>query len=316
MKYPRGMKAMWGLWKRAASSWSDDRATMIGAAMAYYTVFSIAPLLIISIAVAGAVFGSEATQGEIFRSLEGLVGPQGAQGIQALVQAAANKPRSGLIASVVGGLTLAVGASGVFSQLQEALNIVWRVKPAPHAGWWQWLRRRILSFSMVLVIAFLLLVSLVASAAVTAAGNYLSHVLPGGEALWQVVNLALGFAVVTALFGAIYKVLPDVILSWRDVGVGAAATALLFSAGRFLIGAYLGRGSVASAYGAAGSLVVLLLWVFYSSCILLLGAEFTHAYATHGGRRIRLRPGAVWAEDPMAGVAQREPAPKPSGAAA
>lgn len=295
------VRALPATFKTAARNWSDNRAMMMGAAMAYYTLFSIAPLLMITIAVAGWVFGTDASQGEVFRTLQGLLGRDGAASIQGVVESASNQPETGVLASVVGLATLLLGASGVFAQLQESLNVIWGVKPAPEAGVGHWLRRRVLSFSMVLVIAFLLLVSLVASAVFAGVGRYMSGALPGGTVLWQGVNFALSLAMTSALFAAIYKILPDVNVGWRDVRFGALVTAVLFSVGRLLIGLYLGRSGVGSAYGAAGSLVVVMVWVYYSSCVLLLGAEFTHAFATRGGRRVRPRAGSVWLHEPAPG---------------
>lgn len=305
------IKAIPGIFKTAVNNWSDNKAMMMGAAMAYYTLFSIAPLLMITIALAGWVFGAEASQGEVYRTLQGMLGRDGASSIQGLVESASNQPETGVVASVIGVATLLLGASGVFAQLQESLNVIWGVKPAPEGGVGQWLRRRVLSFSMVLVIAFLLLVSLVASAAFAGVGRFMNHALPGGSMLWQAVNFALSLAMTSALFAAIYKILPDVTVSWKEVRFGAVVTALLFSLGKLLIGLYLGRSSVGSAYGAAGSLVVVMVWVYYSSCILLLGAEFTHAYATRDGRRVRLRAGAVWVGDPMEKLGQRPPVDRP-----
>lgn len=285
------------VFKTALSNWSSNRATTAGAAMAYYTLFSIAPLVMVSIAVAGWVFGTETSQAAVYRGLRGLLGHDGAASVRGLVESASQNPESSVVASVLGVATLLVGASGVFAQLQDSLNIIWGVKPAPDAGLLQWLRRRVLSFSMVLVIAFLLLVSLIVSAVVSGLGRYLHGALPGGSLFWQSLNFIVGFVLITTLFAAIYKILPDVSVSWRDVRFGATVTSALFSAGRLLIGLYLGRSGLASAYGAAGSLVVIMVWVYYSSCILLLGAELTHAFTLHGGREITLRAGAVWAHE-------------------
>jgi membrane protein len=279
-------KELLDLFKRAASEWSDDQAMMQAAALAYYTLFSIAPLIIISISIAGLAFGEQASRGELFSTLQGFLGDQGAKGVEAMVQSAAGQQRTGVFATVVGGLTLLLGASGAFQQLQQSLNLIWKVQPRKSLGWKGFIRQRLLSFSMILVIAFLLLVSLVVSAALAVVGKFLGSTLPGGEALWHVINLVISFGVVTLLFAAIYKVLPDVELAWRDTWIGAAVTALLFAIGKFGIGMYLGKSSVASSYGAAGSIILVLVWVYYSSCILYFGAEFTRAYATRGGRKV------------------------------
>jgi membrane protein len=272
--------------KEAFKGLSADSISIHGAALAYYTAFSIAPLLIIAIAVAGLVFGRTA-QGEIYEALEGFVGSDAAKMVETMVVSAAKKPRAGFVAGIVGLATLLLGASGVFSQLQRSLNIIWKVAPRPGVGLWNVLRLRLVSFSMVLVIAFLLLVSMFVNAALSAAGELLSGLLPGDLAFWQAVNFAISFGVVTLLFAAIFKILPDVRLAWRDVWTGATATSFLFSIGKFVIGYYLGKSGASSIYGAAGSFVLLLLWVYYSAEILFFGAEFTRAYATRGGRVVQ-----------------------------
>jgi membrane protein len=273
------------LLKRTVSEWSDDKASTQAASLAYFTIFSIAPVLIIAVAVAGLVFGEEAARGEIQTQIQGLVGEAGAKVIESMM-VSASKPSASLLASIVGLLALIFGATGVFAQLQDSLNIIWKVKPPKLNGVVSFLRVRFLSFSMVLGIGFLLLVSLVLSAGLAAAGAYLGSRLPGWEVVWQALNLVISFGVITVLFAMIYKILPDVKVAWRDVWLGAAVTALLFALGKLGIGLYLGKGSVASSYGAAGSLAILLLWVYYSAMILFLGAEFTQVYArTHGSLR-------------------------------
>lgn len=273
------------------SEWSKDKASRLAAALSYYTVFSVAPLLVIAIAVAGLVFGKQAATDQLASQIRGLVGQEGAQMILTLLQNA-GKPGSGIIAASLGLATLLLGASGVFGQLQDSLNTIWEVKPKAGRGLKGMLRDRFLSFSMVLVIGFLLLVTLVISAVLAGVGKFLSDSLPIPSSVMQSVNFAISFAVTTLLFALIFKVLPDAYVRWRDVWVGAAVTALLFSLGRFLIGLYLGRSSVSSPYGAAGSLVILLLWVYYSSQILFLGAEFTQVYANRFGEKIRPKPNA------------------------
>jgi membrane protein len=285
--------------KEAASSWSADYAPSMGAALSYYTLFSIAPLLIIVIAVAGAVFGDEAARGAIFEQLRGMVGPEGAKGVESLLQAA-DKPAEGAIATIVGALVLLVGATTVFGELQNALDRIWRA-PArmQSSGWWNLLRTRLLSFGMVLGIAFLLMVSLVMSAALSALGKF--WMFPGWEALSHALDVLASFGIVTLLFAMIYKFIPRVHVAWRDVWVGAAVTAVLFAVGKFLIGLYIGKSAVASTFGAAGSLVVLMVWVYYSAQIFLLGAEFTWVYAhEHGSRRGKPRQANIEVSDSTA----------------
>jgi membrane protein len=266
-------------------AWIDDNAPAHGAALAYYTVFALAPLLIIVIAIAGLVFGREAAQGHILSQIQGLVGEQGGRAVQAMLENA-RQPGAGIVASVIGLIMLIIASTGVFAQLQVSLDTIWRVTPKPGRGILGIIRDRLLSFLMVLVAGFLLLVSLVLSAALAALGKFFSYLLPVPEAVLHGVNFVVSFAVITLLFAAIYKVLPDAKISWSDVWIGAAVTSLLFSLGKFVIGLYLGKGSVASAYGAAGSLVIILVWVYYSAQILLYGAEFTAVYAIRYGSRI------------------------------
>lgn len=244
------------------------------------------------IGVAGLVWGREAVQGQLVAQLQGLVGPQGGQAIQTIV-ANAGKHGSGVLATVVGVVTILFGATGVFVQLQNALNRVWSVEAKPGAGLWSFIRTRLISFGMVLGIGFLLLVSLILSATVAAVNTWVTSRMPALEVLAQVLTFLGSFALTTLLFAMIFKVLPDVEIAWRDVWVGAVTTALLFTVGKLLIGLYLAKSSVASTYGAAGSLVILLLWIYYSSQILFLGAEFTEVYASRYGSRIRPSDHAV-----------------------
>ncbi len=280
------IKTIFRLLKEAFSEWQQDKASLLAAALAYYTVFSITPLLVIAIAIAGAVFGQDAAKGEIVEQINGLVGQQGAQAIETAL-ANANQPQLGSIASIISIVVLLIGASGVFAQLQEALNTVWNVKAKPDGGIWQFIRKRLLSFGMVLAIGFLLLVSLILSAILSGISKLEINLIPGLSPLWQLLNVAISFGLISLLFALIYKYLPDVKIRWKDVWVGAIITALLFTLGKFLIGIYLGRGSLGSAYGAAGSLIVFLAWVFYSAQILLFGAELTQVYARKYGRKIR-----------------------------
>jgi membrane protein len=276
-------KSIWNLLKEAFSEWQKDNVSLWAAALAYYTAFSLAPLLVIAIAIAGAVFGEEAARGEIVGQIQGLVGRQGSEAIQAMLQNAQNQAGGGIIATIIGIGALLFGASGVFGQLQEALNAIWRVQPKPGRGIKFFIQNRILSFAMVVVIGFLLLVSLILSAALAAFNSYFRYLLPSLAIAGPVINFLISFAVVTLLFALIYKVLPDVKIPWRYLWVGAIFTALLFNIGKFLIGVYLGSGSVTSTYSAAASLGIILLWVYYSAQILLFGAEFTKVYSRRFG---------------------------------
>lgn len=279
------VKSIFKLIKEAFGEWQQDKASMLAAALAYYTVFSIAPLLVIAIAIAGAIFGQDAAQGEIVSQINQLVGQEGAEAIETIL-ANADRPQLGSLASIISVVVLFIGASGVFAQLQEALNTVWNVQAKPNAGIWEFIRKRLLSFGMVLAIGFLLLVSLILSAMLSGISKLEINLLPGLTPLWQLVNFAVSFGLITLLFALIYKYLPDAKIRWKDVWIGATITALLFTIGKFLIGLYLGRGSLGSAYGAAGSLIVFLAWVFYSAQILLFGAEFTQVYARKYGKKI------------------------------
>jgi membrane protein len=272
--------------RQAVAAWVDDYAPSMGAALAYYTLFSIAPLLLIVISIAGLVFGADAARGQIFAELRELMGEEGAATVQSLLQSV-NKPAQGLVATLIGSAVLLLGAMSVFGELQNSLDRIWRAPPrADASGLWSLVRSRLLSFGMILGIGFLLIVSLVASAAVAALGKFSADFLGAWAVFAEVLNFALTFAFVTAMFAMIYKLMPRVRIGWADVWLGAAVTALLFAIGKSLIGLYLGRSSFASGFGAAGSLVVLLLWMYYSAQIFLLGAEFTRAYArTHGSLR-------------------------------
>ena len=268
----------------------------MGAALAYYTVFSLAPLLIIAIAIAGLVFGQEAAQGQIFEQLRGLIGEESGKAMQDMVQNANAKPATGVVATLVGVATLLFGASGVFGQLQTSLNTIWEVQPKPGRGILGILRDRILSFGFILVIGFLLLVSLLLTAGIALLAQWFGGMFPGMEALAQVLNFVLSLALVTLLFAMIFKFLPDAKIAWHDVWIGAFITALLFTVGKFALGLYLGKSGVGSSYGAAGSLIILLLWVYYSSQILFFGAEFTQVYANRFGARVAPAENAVAVE--------------------
>jgi membrane protein len=279
--------------KQAATEWMDDNAPTLGAALAYYTVFSLAPLLIIAIGIASLVLGQEAAQGKILDELRGLLGEQGGAAVQEMVQNAGAKESTGVLATIIGAITLLFGASGVFGQLQTSLNAVWGVQPKPGRGIKGLIKDRVLSFGFILVVGFLLLVSLVLTAALAAAGEWFGSWMPLGAAIGHVLNFVVSLAVITLLFAMIFKYLPDAKIAWPDVWAGALVTALLFTIGKFALGLYLGKSSVASSYGAAGSLIVLLLWVYYSSQILFFGAEVTQVYANRFGSHLEPEEGAV-----------------------
>lgn len=287
-------KECWQLVKQAAEAWIDDYAPSMGAALAYYTVFSLAPLLLIVIAIAGLVFGAEAARGEIFGQLTGLMGSDAAAAVEGML-VSVSKPSEGITATVVGAVMLLIGATSVFGELQDALDRIWRA-PARRkvGGAWGLLRARLLSFGMIFGLAFLLMVSLVLSAGMAALGKWWGGWFTGFEVLLQTVNALLSFGLTGAVFAFIYKLMPRVRIQWRDVWLGAAVTALLFTLGKTLIGLYIGKTGVASGYGAAGSLVVLLVWVYYSAQVFLMGAEFTWIYArTYGSMTGQVLGGAA-----------------------
>lgn len=279
------LKQVWRLLKETFKEWNDDNASRLAAALSYYTIFSLAPLLIIAIAIAGAVFGDDAASGEIVRQIEGLVGKAGAEVIQTALQNA-QKPDTRNFASIISIGVLLFGASNVFAQIQDALNTIWEVEPKPGRGIWQTLRKRFLSFAMVGGVGFLLLVSLILNAVLAGMVNYFGGLIQGFDFVWQFANFAISFGVITLLFALIYKVMPDAKIAWSDVWIGSAMTSLLFVIGKSLLGLYLGNGSFGSAYGAAGSLIVLLAWINYAAQIIFFGAEFTQVYATKYGSHI------------------------------
>ena len=278
------MKQYLDLFKKAWTEFSDDKAQRLAASLAYYTIFSIAPLLLIAIAIAGLAFGKAEAQHEIVAQLHSLFGAAGSKAIEDMLLSAA-KPKTGVLAIVIGFATLLFGAAGVFGQLKDALNTIWNVEPKKGGGFAGLIKDRFLSFAMVLGVGFLLLVSLVVDAALASIGKFAEARLPGGETVWQILQLVVSFGVITVLFALIFRFLPDVRVEWHDVWFGAAFTAFLFVLGKFGLGLWLGKGSVGSAYGAAGSLVVLLLWIYWSANILFFGAECTQVYArTHGSK--------------------------------
>jgi membrane protein len=271
------MSKIWTILKQAFSGWSIHNVSRLGAALSYFTVVSLAPLLVIAISVAGFVFGEKAVKGEVGQTLQRLIGPSGAQAVQGMV-ASASRQHGGMTATILSIVLLVVGASGVFIELQSSLNTIWEVQPRPDRGVWGIVRDRLISLAMVMGTAFLLLVSMLVSAALSAISNFMPELLVGGETIWMVINSVVSFLVIGFMFGLIFKYVPDIKIRWRDVAVGALVTSALFTIGKTLIGLYLGRSAVASSYGAAGSLAIVLLWVYYVSQIFFFGAEFTRAY--------------------------------------
>jgi membrane protein len=284
--------AVWTLLKTTVSNYIDDNCLSRGAAIAYYTVFSMAPVLVIVIGVAGLFFGEAAAQGAIVGQLSGLMGTQSAEALQTMIKSA-SRPDAGILATVLGFGTLVITATGVFSEMQSALNAIWSAQPTGTTIG-RLVRVRLLSLGLVMSLGFLLLVSLVVSAALTALGTWLAAFLPETAFLLHFINVLISFLLIAVLFAAIYKVLPDKSVMWRDVGIGAVATALLFSVGKIAISLYIGSSQVASSYGAAGALVVILLWIYYSAQIFLLGAEFTKVYAaSHGNQKALSREASL-----------------------
>jgi membrane protein len=279
-------KNLWDLLKDTTAEFSQDQAPRLGAALAYYATFSLAPLLIIAIAISGLVFGRQAATGQIVGQIQSLVGLDTATAIQAMIEKS-SQPATSIIASIIGIIALLFGASGVFGELRQSLNEIWDIEPKPDRGFWAAVKDKFFSFSMVLGTGFLLLISLVISAGLAAASTTVTGLMPGWEALTQIINFIISFAVITVLFALIFKYVPDAKIAWADVWLGAAVTALLFTIGKALIGFYIGYSSLSSTYGAAASLAVILLWVYYSAQMLFFGAEFTQVYANTYGSRIR-----------------------------
>jgi len=280
------------LLKTTATQWVDDKCPQLGAALAYFTVFSLAPLILILLAFFGLFFGSEHASDKIIEQLQYLIDPSGIKVIQDIATSA-SKPQSGLLATTIGIIVGLFGASGVFGQLQEALNTIWGVKAKPGAGLWAFFRARFLSFAMVAGVCFLLLISLTIESVLRGLSNYLQNLLPGGHILALILFLILDLGVVIVLFAMIFRFLPDMKIAWRDVWIGASLTAVLFVVGKFLLGLYLGSGAAGSAYGAASSLITLLLWIYYSAQILLFGAEFTQVYTHAYGSLVKPEDHAV-----------------------
>jgi membrane protein len=278
------LKTLTALLRQAGAAWFDDDAPTLGAALAFYTLFSLAPVLIVAVSIAGLVFGDKAAQGEIVRQFQGLMGTQGATAIETIIQST-NRPALGVFTTTLGLLAIIVGASGAFNELQNALNTVWKVDSRAQSFWMVTIKQRFFSLGLVVATGFLLLTSLVVTAALSAAERYLGNLLPMSVILLESINFVFSFGMITILFALILKFIPDTTISWRDVRMGAAVTSLLFTVGKVVIGLYLGHSALTSAYGAAASLVIFLIWIYYSAQILLFGAELTHVYALKYGSR-------------------------------
>ncbi len=277
----------WSLIKKTFTEWKQDNAALFSAALSYYAIFAIAPIIILVVFIAGLVIGNnQALQNQIYSQISQTIGPNAAGMIQQMVNARLNQTSGGIIATILGVVALLVGATGVFAQLQSSLNKIWEVEPKPNTGIKELIMGRLTDFLLILGLGILLLVAFAAGAVVTSLGTFFSGVLPGGTWIWQIVNFIISGAIVALVIALIFKYLPDVKIDWKDVWVGAVVTAVLFEIGNFLIGLYLGHSAVTSAYGAAGSLVILLVWIYYSAQILFMGAEFTQVYARRHGEII------------------------------
>ena len=291
------LKGIWTVLKKTFDGFVDDKVMKLSASLAYYTVFSIGPMIIVIIYVAGLIYGREAAQGTIFGQIQGLVGANAAAQIQEMIKNAALSSE-GNFAFVVGIITLVIGATGVFAEIQDSVNQIWNLKPKPKKGWLKILTDRLLSFSVIVSLGFILLVSLLINGVIEILMERLQARFPNlAVVVVYIVNILVTFAVISTLFGVIFKVLPDAIIKWKDVIVGSMVTAVLFMLGKFAITFYIGKSDVGSTYGTAGSLVVLLLWVYYSAVILYFGAEFTKAYATQFGSSIHPSEIAVWVKN-------------------
>jgi membrane protein len=286
-----------GIIRRAGQAWWDDDCTRLGASLAFYTLFAIGPVLLAATSIAGMVFGPEAVTGEIVAQLDHLIGREGALTVQSLLQAAAQRP-SGVFATIMGAVTFLLASTGAFLELQVALNTIWRVKPRPTGYVYAFVIDRLRSFGLVVAIGFLLLVSLAVTAALAALNAWLFNLSPSNAWLWRTLNMLVSVLVTTGLFGMLFRFLPDVRLRWRDVATGAVVTAVLFTIGQQVIGWYLGQSTFVAGYGAAGSMMILLLWVYYSCQILLFGAEFTRVWAARHG--VKVKPEEFAEKDPDA----------------
>lgn len=289
----RRLRAFWDLLKATGANWMNDHAQRLGAALAFYTILAVSPLFVIVFFIVDLWLNTTSAQAQIFHQISDLIGPKGAQALQTIL-VNPHQPARGVIASTIAIVTLLITATGLFLELQDDLNLIWGVEAKPGQGLRGFIKNRLLSFAMIVGVGFLLLVSLLVSAALAALNKYFSGMIPVAAVLWQVVNVLVSLGVITLLFAMIYKVLPDVKVAWREVWVGSIITALLFTAGKYMLGMYLGRSAVTSAYGAAGSAVIILLWVYYSAQILFLGAEFTQVYACRFGRKMEPAGHAQW----------------------
>jgi membrane protein len=282
--------------KAAFKGFSDDLAMKYSASLAYYTVFSLAPLLLLIISLAGIVLGKDAIEGKVFAEINGIVGNEAAKQIQDMIKHLGMEGKS-TISVIIGVITLIIGATTVFGEIQQSINLIWQVKPKPKKGWLKMLKDRLLSGSMIVTLGFLLLVSLALNGGLDALSEYLKQFLPAFTVtLFNILSVLITFVVITVLFGLIFKVLPDAKISWKDVRSGAIFTAVLFMIGRLIIGFYIEKSGTSSTYGAAGSLIVILLWIYYTAAILYFGAEFTRAYADFKGKRIEPADYAVHIE--------------------
>lgn len=286
---PLTLAAFWFIFRETIREWNDDKVPRLGAALAFYSMLSIGPLLLIVIAMAGLAFGRDAVSHYIFAEIRGLIGDAGAAAIQTILANSSN-PKANYVATLIGLVTLIVSATSFFAQLQDALNVIWNVEERESGHWTWFIKKRLLSFVIILGVGFLLLMALVISAALSAISTFFGGLIPITFVL-HLINELISFTVITLLFAMIYKVLPDVHIKWSDVWIGAAITALLFTFGKLLIGLYLGQSAFSSTYGAAGSLIVVLVWIYYSTQIFFLGAEFTQVYTRYMGSQIILKKG-------------------------
>ena len=286
------LKNVFELLKKTYSEWMGGSAQKMAAAISFYTIFSMVPLFMIALAVAGFCFGEDAARRELFSRLSSFIGEAAAKSVESMVTVAARNPSSGTIATIIAAGTLLIGASGLFIELQSALNSVWNVKRVQAWGVVEFLKTRLLSFAMVLGIGFLLLVSLIASAAIAALGSFLGGLLSGQGLILNGINFLLSLGAITLLFASIYKILPDVVMGWKAVAVGGFIAAVLFNIGKFFLGLYLTRSNIATLYGMPGSLMVVLMWVYYSAQILFLGAEATRSYAVLFGGGLQPEKGS------------------------
>jgi len=301
-------KSLWQFLKDIATQWFEDEPFQLAAALSYYTLFSLAPIFIIAIALAGLFFGREAATNQIVQTLQGLVGEESAKAVQEMVRNASGKPKTGMISTVLGIVALIFGAGGVVGQLQSSINRIWGVIAKPGRGIWGFVWERFVSLAMILGVGFLLLVSLVITAILSHLTLYIGRLIGGAAVIAHVLDIGVSFAFVTVLFAMIYKFLPDVRIHWKDVWIGAALTSFLFTLGKFLIGFYLGTSGVTSAFGAAGSLITILLWVYYSSLIFFFGAEFTQIYASRYGSGVVPSENAI----PIAAIPESEKRESPA----